>query len=86
MDSDADGSVQRKELEAWIKPRMEALKLTPPTGPSGFAGEIFRLADDNKDGQLVMEEVVSHKDALEHGHYGMVLHHELEVDDGNDEL
>jgi hypothetical protein len=86
MDTDADGSVHLTELEAWVTSRMKSLKLNPPTGAAGFAKEILGKADDNKDGQLNMEEVVAHKSELEHGHYGMVLHHELDDEKSKDEL
>ena len=70
---DGSGEISRKELEDWVGPRLQALKLSPPTGSIGFADEIMKKADDDKDGELSMDEVTLHKEELEFGHYAAVL-------------
>ena len=72
MDTSGDGLVQRTEVQEWITPRLAQLqsKPDPDTDPElrgrfgdldvpGLVAEMLRMADENGDGSLSMDEVQS---------------------------
>lgn len=70
LDKDKDGSLDEDELTAWINPDTDATIIEEEVK------HLISQSDDNKDGKLTAEEVMSHHDAFtgsEATDYGQAL-------------
>ena len=72
MDTSGDGLVQRTEVQEWITPRLAQLKSNKSKkkfdklDAQGLVAEMLRMADEDGDGSLSMDEVQSTLHQSEH--------------------